>query len=185
MSQQEFRSQAEEGKQFQFEEEVYARPRANKKNVGAIPKSEHPSTFDEMPYSYRAQDNRAQDIREPEDRPQKQQASQQSRTRGRNFSPDGDAFETGYRPYQLWARRSAASSARSQSRGVGRLIFLVILAVILLPILFKVLIFFLAALAFVAFGFLFFALIVVGIGAMVFFALRRSLGWSRRTSWHW
>lgn len=182
MSQQEFQSQAEDSKQSQAEEEVYTRPRSNKKKVGAVPKSDHPSTYEETipPYTYRAQDT-AEPVQQQKQR-SSFQASQQSGTRRRDFSPDGDAFETGYRPYQIWARRPASSWSRQQSgaRHPGRLIFLVVLAVILLPILFKVLTFLLAALAIVAFGFLFFALIAVAIGAMVFFALRRSLGWSRR-----
>ncbi len=188
MSQQEFQSQAEESKQSSAEEEVYARPRSNKRKVGAVPKSEHPSTYESEetipPYVYRAQDTREQ----PE---QKQQATfsaeQKTGTRRRDFSPDGDAFETGYRPYQIWARRPAPSWARPQPgpRHVGRLIFLVILAVFLLPVLFKVLTFFLAALAVVVFGVFFFALIIFAIGALIFFALRRSLGWPRRSLWRW
>ena len=57
MSQQEFQSQAEESKQSRVEEEVYVRPRSNKKKVGAVPKSEHPSTYEYEeeipPYVYR------------------------------------------------------------------------------------------------------------------------------------
>jgi hypothetical protein len=189
MSQQEFQSQAEESKQSWAEEEVYVQPRSNKKRSGSAPKSEHPSTYEEeeaVPlYVYRAQDTVGQ-----ADQQQKQAASSadgKTGTRRRDFSPDGDAFETGYRPYQMWARRSAPSSARPQRgpRRVGRLIFLVILAIILLPVLLKVLTFLLAALAVVFFGVLFFALIILAIGAMIFFALRRSFGWPRRSLWRW
>lgn len=179
MSQQEFQSQAEDSKQWPAEEEVYARPlpRSNKKK--AMPKSEHPSTYEETipPYSYRAQDTR-----EPGQK-QTSQTKQQARRQG--FSPDGDAFETGYRPYQIWAQRIAPSWSRPRQRGAGRLVFLIIVAIILLPILFKVLTFLLAALAIVVASFLFFALIAVAIVAMIFFALRRSLRWPRRTMWRW
>ncbi len=182
MSQQEFQSQTEGSKQSQAEEEIYVRPlpRSNKKK--AMPKSEHPSTYEEtIPrYSYQAQDTKESG--------QKQQAqTRQQRTQRQGFSPDGDAFETGYRPYQIWAQRPASFWARSQARprNAGRLVFLTIVAIILLPVLFKILTFLLAALALVVVSFLFFALIAVGIVAMIFFALRRSLRWPRRTMWRW
>ncbi|MBA2678012.1 MAG: hypothetical protein H0U76_06415 [Ktedonobacteraceae bacterium] len=188
MSQQEFQSQAGASKQSLAEEEVYARPRPNKRKAGSVPKSEHPSTYEEEemvpPYVYRAQDTAEQSD-------QKQQtsfsANQKTGTRRRDFSPDGDAFEMGYRPYQMWARRQASSQAHPQRgpRHIGRLIFLIILAVVLLPVLFKVLTFLLAALAVVFFGVLFFALFILAIGGLIFFALRRSLGWPRRTLWRW
>ncbi len=186
MSQQEFQSQ-EYNKQSQSEEKGYAQPRTQKKRTGAMPKYEHPSTYDEgiPPYSYQAQDTaRAQQEQQAR---QETRETRESRTRQQGFSPDGDRFETGYRPYQNMWQRQAPSWARSQvrARGLGRTIFLVIIALLLLPIMLKVLLLLLGILAIFAFGFLFFALILLAIGAIVFFALRRSLRWPRRTSWHW
>jgi hypothetical protein len=188
--QQEFQPQ-EYGKQSQSqsEEEVYrqARTKSQQRRTGAMPKEEHPSTFDESipPYSYRAQDT-ARPQQKQEAR-QENRENREPRMRRQGFSPDGDKFETGYRPYQNMWQWQAPHWARPQprARGLSRTIFFVILALLLLPIMLKVLLILLSIVAIFAFGFVFFAFVVLGIGAIVFFALRRSLGWPRRTSWHW
>ncbi len=189
MSQQEFQSQ-EYKKQSQAEEEVYTsqRIRSHKKKTGAMPKYEHPSTYDETipPYSYRAQDANRSQQKQQETR-ETREARGESRTRQQNFSPDGDSFETGYRPYQnIWQRQTPLwARPQPRTRNLGRTIFFVILALLFIPIMFKVLLILLGILAIFAFGFLFFALIVLAIGAIAFFALRRALRRPWRTSWHW
>ncbi|GAC1363584.1 MAG: hypothetical protein NVS2B12_33010 [Ktedonobacteraceae bacterium] len=188
MSQQEFQSQQEHSKQSQAEEDMYAQPRplSNKKRAGAMPKYEHPSTYEDEipPYSYRAQDAARPDV-EQKQQESSQQSQQEAGARGRGFSPDGDAFENGYRPYRNMAQAPFWARRQPNTRGSGRTIAIIIVALFLLPALFKVLAVLLSIVAFFFLGFLFFALVVLAIAALLFFALRRSLRWPRRTLWRW
>jgi hypothetical protein len=93
-----------EGQQPEEEAEVYkpyywsTRPVSGKSGkTGDIPKNEHPSTFEDTipPYSYPAQEPMPPVQEQPYAEPVKRQQQQ----RQQPFSPDGDAFEHGYRPY--------------------------------------------------------------------------------------
>jgi hypothetical protein len=190
MSQQEFQAQSQEEKQNQAalnedrkntsRTQSYYRSRKNR--TGAMPKSEHPSTFNEMvpPYSYQAQDG------SNANRQQEQPAAskrQEQRARRQDFSPDGDAFETGYRPYARRATQNYAPLWARPQRHSGRTILFALLAILLIPLVFKLLVLLLSLLAFFFVGFLFLGLILALIVLMALYALRRSLHWPRRTLW--
>ncbi len=155
-----------------------------KNRTSDMPKFEHPSTFDETipPYSYAAQDGGDSARRQGQNA---SKSSQRQDSRRQNFSPDGDAFETGYRPYaryrtqnrwHFWARPQ-------QQRSIGRTIFFVLLAILLIPVLIKVLIILLSVLAFFFVGFVFVALILASLALVAFYLLRRSLRRVRRNFW--
>ncbi len=137
MSQQEFMPQ---GKQDQDEqsldaEQFYAQPLPGRRKTREMPKNDHPSTFDQSipPYTYRAQDT-AQSAHQPETKTRTAQQEQQARRR--DFSPDGDAFETGYRPYRHsnW-RQQVPRWARPQHNkfSLPKWIIFLVLAFVLLP----------------------------------------------------
>ncbi len=114
--------------------------------TGDIPKNEHPSTFEDTipPYSYPAQ-VAPQPQAYTEASKQARQTRQQH-TKRQQFSPDGDAFEYGYRPYQNRASYDYAAQqvphwARPQQhngRGLRWLVFIILGIVFLQPVLWLV-----------------------------------------------
>ena len=120
--------------------------------TGNMPKNEHPSTFEQSipPYSYRAQD--AQPV---EQEPmtysaradqtgamaqRRQEELRQQQAGQRQFSPDGDAFESGYRPFasgRQWQQVPWWARPQHNNHGVFRWLVFIILAVVFAkPILF-------------------------------------------------
>lgn len=131
MSQQEFVPQNQgQHAQSHDDEEIYTSYyRPNRRKDKALPKSEHPSTFEDSipPYSYRAQDEAAPSSEEP--RFASKSTYNREQPSRRHFSPDGDAFETGYQPYRQpqmqfqvppWARPPR------HKMHIGRLIVLIV-----------------------------------------------------------
>jgi hypothetical protein len=104
-----------------------------------VPKSEHPSTYDESipALSYRAQ-NTAQI---PSPAPETQKSSAQNPQKSRQSSnadlaSDADAFETTYRPYsQYTGRWQVPPWARPQQNNTGtlRLLILLIIDIVVFP----------------------------------------------------
>lgn len=138
-----------EGQQSQQDAEQYkpyywssTPPNAASSKTGDMPKNEHPSTFEDTipPYSYPAQGMAAPHYIEADK--QTGQTRQQHAKR-QQFSPDGDAFEYGYRPYQNQARYNYAAQqvppwARPQQhngRGLRWLVFIILGIVFLQPVL--------------------------------------------------
>jgi hypothetical protein len=106
---------------------------SNSSRTGDVTKNEHPSTFEEdaiPPYSYPAQDRR----RPGGEQTQSKQQTTSTRSQ-QHFSPDGDALEHGYRPYQVpfWTRPQP-QRRRFALRSL-LLIILLILLIKLIPIL--------------------------------------------------
>jgi membrane glycosyltransferase len=82
-----------------------------------MPKEEHPSTFEETipPYSYHAQDRVTQNLTDPAHSAHFHETNARERqSRRRRFSPDGDALENGYRPYQQQQYHQVPPWARPQ-----------------------------------------------------------------------
>ncbi len=134
MSQQEFVPQSQ-GKSEQYleeEEENYGQTyRVEKSKTSDMPKSEHPSTYEDSvpPYSYRAQDSVA-DTQSPiqRERPASRQRQQQQ------FSPDGDAFESSYQPYRSQQQQQVPPWARPQrnNKPILRWVVLILLGLALI-----------------------------------------------------
>ena len=103
-----------------------------------MPKEEHPSTFEETipPYSYHAQDRVAQNPADPAHSAHFHETNaRQRQARRRRFSPDGDALENGYRPYQQQKYSQVPPWARPQPQRnshVLRWLVLIILAFLLI-----------------------------------------------------
>ncbi len=160
-------------------QESEARPYywSTKPNTGNIPKNEHPANFEDSladlppvpPYSYSAQDR---PVQEPPTyaAPQPQQSQHQQYQR-RNFSPDGDAFERGYRPYASYNQQVPPWARPQRNRGVGRIIFFIVLGVLLI----KPLLLLLGGLLLLA-GVLFSLLLLLGVGLVALFILFAALG---------
>ncbi len=138
MSQQEFMPQSQD-KSAQYQDHdtssTQSHSRSTKSRARAMPKSEHPSAYSEPepPYSYHAQDNVT---------PANKTTGSQSRRKlpGRHFSPDGDAFETHYRPYTQY-RTQPQTSRRAGPRRYMRSIIKVILVLAIIAFLLQVAIF--------------------------------------------
>ena len=101
------------------------------------PKDEHPSTFEETipPYSYHAQDRVAQNPADPAHSAHFHETNARERqARRRRFSPDGDALENGYRPYQQQYSQvpSWARPQRQRNSHFLRWLVLVILVILLI-----------------------------------------------------
>ena len=138
MSQQEFVPEPQgQSEQSSEHEEIYTQPYywSTKPKSGGILKDEHPSTFEESipPYSYPAQDSTR--YRQQRDNVVDSEPAQKQRQR-QQFSPDGDAFEQGYRPYTQYNRWQQvppwAQPQRHQGRHVLRWIVLIVLGLALL-----------------------------------------------------
>lgn len=134
MSQQDFYPQSEENKE---NADIPVQPYywSTKQKTGDMPKNEHPSTFEESipPYGYKAQDTASS--ASSASSTQKQQSEQRSgatyeqRTHQRKgFSPDGDAFETGYRPYATMQQQYAPPWARPQRNRMGPWRWIILIA---------------------------------------------------------
>ena len=117
--------------------------RSNKAKTREMPKNDHPTTFEQSipPYAYPAQDGvraREQSPASKQQRAYEQHARQTHNMRAnQRFSPDGDAFEHGYRPYKQYNNNGGNGMpgwARPQ-RGIGskpvRLLVLILLGVAL------------------------------------------------------
>lgn len=123
-----------------------------------MPKNEHPSTYEESipPYSYAAQNSKSstEQARVEHNKTYTSNTTQAPNTTQRQqFSPDGDAFEYGYRPNTAYATpQQAPHWARPQrNRSVGKIIFLVIMLFLFArPILF-ILMHFIFILGFIVF----------------------------------
>jgi hypothetical protein len=136
MSQQQFVPQ-EGSERLSGDEEIYQQYFKAPKN-GNILKEEHPSTFEaSIPaYSYRAQDAAAQRSYDTATTAHPHETDERARrSRRRRFSPDGDALENGYRPYQQRMQYQAPSWARPQRHNrphTLRWIVLIVLGIILI-----------------------------------------------------
>lgn len=105
---------------------------------GNMPKEDHPATFEETvpPYSYPAQDRVTY---KSENGRQESHARQRQRQRLR-AGEDGDAFETGYRPYRQRSYRQAPPWARPQRHQRVHIwrwlivVVLILLAIKILPL---------------------------------------------------
>ena len=182
MSQQEFAHEPQgQSEQSSEREEIYAQPYywSTKPKSGGILKDEHPSTFEESipPYSYPAQDSagyRQQRDNIVDSEPAQKQRQQQQ------FSPDGDAFEQGYRPYAQYNRWRQvppwAQPQRHQGRRILRVIVLIILGLILIkPLLALIGILLVGAVGIALFAILI-ALLVAFIVAVVALVVMTALG---------
>ncbi len=135
MSQQEFVPQ-EGSERLSGDVEIYQHLYKAPKS-GNVLKEEHPSTFEaSMPaYSYHAQDA-AQRSYDPASTAHPHETDERARRyRRRHFSPDGDALENGYRPYEQRMQYAAPSWARPQRHNrphVLRWIVLITLGILLL-----------------------------------------------------
>jgi hypothetical protein len=132
MSQQELVPEPQSG-QSQDHDEQHTWPwqRPKKRQHSDLLKEEHPSTFEESipPHGYQAQDGAAYPQRAaPVERAESMHRRQQ-------FSPDGDAFEYGYRPYRQQAPAQQvppwARPQRHRGRGIVFWIAAIALALIL------------------------------------------------------
>ena len=136
MSQQEMDSQSQDSDSEIPAQPYYwsTAPKTNK--TGAMPKNEHPSTFEKSipPYSYQAQDTQAQQReQEPGTRSTRSDKLGQGPQRKQGLSPDGDAFEQGYRPFptgQKWQQVPWWARPQQNNRGVLRWIILIGLAIL-------------------------------------------------------
>ncbi|HLG78066.1 MAG TPA: hypothetical protein VKX46_16745 [Ktedonobacteraceae bacterium] len=190
MSQQEFAPQSQGGDKQSLHTDTnsYAQPRfkAPRRRSGAMPKSDHPSTYGDPPpaYSYHAQTN-ASSAQQPTSRVTGSRREQASRMR--NYSPDGDAFETGYRPW----RSSVPSWTRSGNRKRGVQSMLIVFGILcaialLLPLLLQLFLIMLGILAMIV---LFPLLMIMAL--VVAFVVLRILGVPiarrrfRRGYWRW
>lgn len=141
MSQQEMYPQSQGQEQAHDSDvEIQAQPyywSTQPKTTGDMPKNEHPSTFEDSipPYSYPAQDSVQQPYTPPsepyteqfgqklrEEQP-KSTGQQQGQAQKQQFSPDGDAFEYGYRPYRQPRSYQASPWARPQRSASNRKAF--------------------------------------------------------------
>ncbi len=123
-------------------EEIYQQLyKSAKSKSGDVPKDEHPSTFEASipPYSYRAQDTTyAHNSADPAYNAHPHEMDTRARQyRRRHFSPDGDALENGYRPYQRQERMQyqVPSWARPQQHNgphVLRWLVLIVLGIVLI-----------------------------------------------------
>jgi hypothetical protein len=179
MSQQEFVPQQGSerlGGDVEIYQHLYKAPKS-----GSVPKEEHPSTFEaSMPaYSYHAQDATSQRSYDPVSTAHPHETDERARRyRRRRFSPDGDALENGYRPYEQRQRMhyAAPSWARPQRHNgphLLRWIVLITLGIILLkPLLILLGALFLAGVGVVA---LIILIPLIVIGAVLFGAFAIAL----------
>lgn len=116
--------------------------------TGDMPKNEHPSTFEDTipPYSYPAQGMAAPQSQAYTEAGKQTGQTRQQHIKRQQFSPDGDALEYGYRPYQHQAGYNYAAQqvppwARPQQhngRGLRWLVFIILGIVFLPPVLWLV-----------------------------------------------
>ncbi len=177
MSQQEFVPQEGSerlGGDVEIYQQFHKAPRG-----GNVPKEEHPSTFEaSIPaYSYHAQDAASQRSHDPASMAHPHEIDERARRyRRRRFSPDGDALENGYRPYEQSQRMqySAPSWARPQRHNghhLLRWIVLITLGIILLkPLVILLGVLFLTGLSMLALIILI-PLIVIGVVLIGAFAI--------------
>jgi hypothetical protein len=156
-----------------------------------MPKDEHPSTFEETipPYSYRAQDRAAQNPADPAQSAHFHETNARVRqARRQRFSPDGDALENGYRPYQQqqyfqvppWARPQPQRNAH-----VLRWLFAIVMAIILIkPLLILVGGLFIASLSLLGI-FVLIPFVILGILIIVGFVLALLGTVLGRGMWRW
>lgn len=143
MSQQEMYPQSQEGDSEIPAQPYYWSTAPKTSKTGDMPKNEHPSTFERSipPYSYQAQEAQQRE-QEPETRyahtdklgqGRMAQSKQEGARRQRRFSPDGDAFEQGYRPFptgQQWQQAPWWARPQRNNLGVFRWVILIGLAVL-------------------------------------------------------
>ncbi len=106
----------------------------------AMPKEEHPSTFEETipPYSYHAQDRVTQNPADPAHSAHFHETNARERqSRRRRFSPDGDALENGYQPYQQQQRMYSqvppwARPQPQRNSHILRWLVLIVMAILLI-----------------------------------------------------
>lgn len=145
MSQQEFfpESQSHTREQSLDHDELERiRPWQARSKTSDMPKSEHPSAYEESlpPYSYRAQDSASATLRPPEAEHAARSRRDEHWQQRQQFGPDGDAFEQGYRPYthyNMYQQVPPWARPQHHGRGVLRWVVLAILGVLLIkPLLF-------------------------------------------------
>jgi hypothetical protein len=159
----------------QENEEIYQRPYKSAHARNAMPKEEHPSTFEEIipPYSYRAQDRVTRNTPDSASGAHFHETNARERqSRRRRFSPDGDALENGYRPYQQQQYSQVPPWARPQQHShFLRWLILIGLAIVLIkPLLVLIGALFFAGMAILAFIILI-PLIVLGAMLLAGFVL--------------
>ncbi len=181
MSQQEFMPQSQGANaQDQDHDTISTQSpiRSAKSRARAMPKSEHPSAYSESPppYSYHAQD----DFSKQSDN--KTTASQSRRKMpGQHFSPDGDAFETHYRPYTQYRAQPQTPRRLRLHRYIRRIIkVIVVLAVIAFLLKVVLLLLSLVAIAILLLVFIAFALIAAYIAFRVLIFLGVPFGRRRQ-----
>jgi hypothetical protein len=166
MSQQQLVPEPQDGSEHGGNEEIYQQYyKVAKSKSGGVPKDEHPSTFEASipPYSYRAQDTatHAYNSADPAYTAHPHEIDARARQyRRQRFSPDGDALENGYRPYQQQQRMQyqVPSWARPQQHNgphVLRWLVLIVLGIVFIK------------LVLVLIG----ALFLVGLGVLAFIIL--------------
>jgi hypothetical protein len=191
MSQQEFvpESQAQQSRRKHAlnDDELYhpQYPYNWSPNKAGAPRDEPPSSYDEpmIQRGYQAQNDAAGTKRRAW-APYERSAPQRQR-----FSPDGDAYEQGYRSYNVvppWAR------VQPRKKNVARLVLLIVLGLILIKPILVLLAFLLVAVASIV-GLTFLAIVlplilVVGIVTILLFILRVAF-WQNprryRPPWGW
>jgi len=184
MSQQEFvpRSQSDGQDALNDEDEIY-QPQypyhwSGKLNKEGGPRDEPPSSYAEptMQRGYQAQDytSTAKQQNNATNNAGQQWSGKQNRGAGRQFGPDGDAFEQGYRPYNTYNTGQGGQGgqgnvppwARPQPRkrgSMGWLFIIIFLFFMIRPIL----------LLFAGFGIAFFAVVLPIILILVMMSIFR------------
>lgn len=197
MSQQEMSPQFQENDRTPQDNEQYRwrpfqRPSGSKGRD--VPKSEHPSTYEENfvpPYSYQEQNEAA---RRPTGSEHREYRERREHWRHGRFSPDGDALENGYRPYHQhnntqvpwWARPQRSSIRPWRILGflvLGLLLIKPMLALLgLLFVLGAAFVILLVLLTVVALGVL--AFLGLPIGGWFLFKRRRRMPWGGPWGWY-
>lgn len=190
MSQQEFAPQSQGGDEQSLHTDTnsYAQPRFKlpRRRSGAMPKSDHPSTYGEPPpaYSYHAQTNASSTQQAT---PHATGSRREQASHMRNYSPDGDAFETGYRPWRSSAPSWTWSGNRKRSVQRMLIFFGIVCAIVfLVPLLFQLFLVMLGILAM-----LILVPLLMLMALVVAFVMLRALGIPivrrrfRRGYWRW
>jgi hypothetical protein len=179
MSQQEFvspsQSQQSQGEHELNDDETYSpqHPYYWSPNKAGVPRDEPPSSYDEpmVQRGYQAQD-RTTDTKDQTSTTRRGTGGKQ--VQRQQFSPDGDAYERGYRMYHQYNARPNVppwARAQPQQKNVARLVLFIVLGLMLIgPILHL-----LAGLLILVIGTVFFALLlaffvimIIGILSFIF-----------------
>jgi len=153
---------------------VYEPSRRDRK-TREMPKNEHPSTFEE-PFptvsssGYQSQETVDSTVEKDTGEKIQYQAGYTGNTGQRGFSPDGDAMESGYRPYNAYRPSGATASsfvppwARPQRNPVGRTLGMILGIILIVALVLKVII----PILIVLFAFAAIVIVFIAVALLVF-----------------